>query len=82
MKINNITIGVYGCWGFQYDSRRMEYLYGPIKGHPEVVTPKNIKYYSVKSGEWVHKDNIIPYMYENDSLGDLIRYAKRRNVLI
>ena len=82
MKINNITIGVYGCWGFQYDSRRMEYLYVPVKGHPEVVTPKNIKYYSVKSGEWVHKDNIIPYMYENDSLGDLIRYAKRKNVLI
>ncbi|MBE6645550.1 MAG: hypothetical protein E7612_09300 [Ruminococcaceae bacterium] len=82
MKINNITVGVYGCWGIQYDSRRMEYLYIPIKDHPEIVTPKNIKYYSVKNKKWVHEDNIIPYMYEHDSLGDIIRYAKKKNILI
>ena len=82
MKINNITIGVYGCWGFQYDSRRMEYLYVPVKSHPELVTPKNIKYYSVKNKEWVHEDNVIPYMFKNDSLGDIIKYAKRKNILV
>lgn len=82
MKINNLTIGVYGCWGFQYDSRRMEYLYVPVKNHPELITPKNIKYYSVKDKKWVHRDNIIPYMYENDSLGDIIKYAKRKNILV
>lgn len=82
MKVNSLTLGVYGCWGFQYDSRRMEYFYVPISKHPELKTPKNIKYYSVKDGKWVHKDGLLPYMYENDSLGDVIRYAKKKNILV
>ncbi len=82
MKVNSITIGVYGCWGVQYDSRRMEYFYVPIKKQPELITKKNIKYYSVKDRRWVHKDDIIPYMYENDSLGEVIKYAKRKNITV
>ena len=82
MKVNTLTIGVYGCWEWQYDTRRMEYLYVPIKKYPELVTPKNIKYYSVREGKWVHKDNVIPYMYAEDFLGDVIAYAKRKNILV
>lgn len=82
MKINTLTVGVYGCWGWQYDSRRMEYLYVPIKKYPELITKKNIKYFSVKENKWVHKDNVIPYMYEGDFLGDIIAYGKRKNVLV
>ena len=48
MKVNSITIGVYGCWGVQYDSRRMEYLYVPIRKYAQLKTEKNIKYYANK----------------------------------
>jgi len=82
MKVNTLTIGVYGCWEWQYDTRRVEYLYVPIKKYPELKTPKNIKYYSVKQNKWIHKDDILPYMYERDFLGDVIAYAKRKNVLV
>lgn len=82
MKINTLTVSVYGCWGVQYDSRRMEYLYVPIHRYPQLKTPKNIKYYSVKEKRWVHKDNLLPTMYEQDFLGDIIAYAKRKNILV
>ena len=82
MKINRVTIGVYGCWGWQYDTRRMEYLYVPIKKYPELQTLKNIKYFSVKNNKWVHKDNVVPYMCAQDYLGDVIAYGKRKNILV
>ncbi len=82
MKINTLTVGVYGCWGWQYDTRRMEYLYVPIKKYPELKTPKNIKYYSVKEQRWVHRENVLPTMYEQDFLGDIIAYGKRKNILV
>ncbi len=82
MKINTLTVGVYGCWGYQYDGRRMEYLYVPIKKYPQLKTPKNIKYYSVKEGKWVHRDGILPTMFEQDFLGEVIAYGKRKNILV
>ncbi len=82
MKINTLTVGVYGCWGVQYDSRRMEYLYMPIKKYPALKTPKNIKYYSAKERRWVHRVNILPTMYKEDFLGDVIAYGKRKNILV
>ena len=82
MKLNRLTIGVYGCWGSQYDGRRMEYLYVPIKKYPELKTPKNSKYYSVKEQKWVHEDGIVPPIYDEDFLGKIIAYGKRKNVLV
>ena len=82
MKINTLTVGVYGCWGYQYDTRRVEYLYVPIRKYPQLKTPKNIKYYSVKDKKWVHKDDILPKMFEEDFLGEVIAYGKRKNVLV
>lgn len=82
MKLNRLTIGVYGCWGHQYDNRKMEYIYVPIKKYPELKTPKNSKYYSVKENKWVHEDDIIPPIYNEDLLGKIIAYGKKKNVLV
>ena len=82
MKSNQLTVGVYGCWAVQYDERDMQYLYVPIKKYPELKTPKNIKYYSVDRREWIHEDNILPYMFEEDFFGELIAYGKRKNVTV
>lgn len=82
MKINTLTVSVYGCWGFQYDNRRMEYLYVPIRRYPQLQTPKNIKYYSVKEQKWVHKDDVLPTMFKEDFFGDIVAYAGRKNILV
>jgi len=40
MKINTLTIGIYGCWKRQYDGIFAEYLYTPISKYPCLKTPR------------------------------------------
>lgn len=82
MKSNQLTIGVYGCWTVQYDNRDMQYLYVSITKYSKLNTPKNIKYYSVDQRRWIHEDNILPTMFEQDFFGELIAYGKRKNVTV
>lgn len=82
MKSNRLTIGVYGCWSVQYDERKMEYLYVPIKKYPQLKTIKNIKYYSVKDKKIIYKENLLPTMFEEDFLGELMAYGKKKNVIV
>ena len=82
MKLNTLTIGVYGCWTYQYDSKIAEYIYIPIKKYPEIKSPKDVKYFSVKENKWIYKKDVLPYMYEQDFLGDIIAYGKTKNVLV
>ncbi|MBQ4629939.1 MAG: family 20 glycosylhydrolase [Clostridia bacterium] len=82
MKINKLTIGVYGCWGKNYDDMTAEYLYIPFKSHPELKTPRHIKYYSAKNKKWVIRENVLPPMFEQDFFGELVKYGKKKNVMI
>lgn len=82
MKYNTMIIGVYGCWSMQYDHRLSQYLYIPIKKYPQLKTPKNFKYYSPSKDAWIYKKEVLPTMYEQDFLGDIIKYAKARNVQV
>lgn len=79
-KINTIVMGLYGCWGRQYDKELTEYLYVPIKKYPEMKTPRSIKYYSAKNKSFVYKKDVLPTMFEEDSFGKLIAYAKKKNI--
>lgn len=81
-KINTIIMGLYGCWGRQYDNELTEYLYVPIKKYPEMKTPRHIKYYSAKNKSFVYKKDVLPTMFEEDSFGDIIAYAKKKNIKI
>lgn len=81
-KCNQLTIGIYGCWNVQYDERMAEYFYLPISKYPQLKTYKNIKYYSVREHKWVHQDHLLPYIYEQDFFGDVIKYGKLRNVTV
>ena len=81
-KINRVCIVLHDCWNYQYDNNRMQYLYVPIPGHPEIKSPKNIKYYSAKSGRWIHKENLLPTMFKEKFLGEVVAYAKKRNIVI
>jgi N-acetyl-beta-hexosaminidase len=82
MKVNKIIVGLYGCWGHHYDNRFAEYLYYPFKKHPELKTPRHIKYYSAKEGKMVYKKDVLPTMFEDDYFGKLVAYGKRKNIEI
>ena len=82
MKLNQLTIGIYGCWSVQYDGRVSQYLYVPIHAYPELKTPRNIKYYSVRERRWICQRDVLPAMFREDFLGEIIAYAKRKNITV
>ena len=80
-KINMIYLGIYNCWGVQYDDAPVEYLYVPFKKYPKLKTPKIIKYYSVKEKKWISKTELPP-MFCEDFLEEVIAYGKKRNIMV
>lgn len=80
LKLNKLEVSIYGCWGVQYDSIPSRHLYVPIKSHPELSTPKPIKYYSPKRKGFVVEENTLPTMFEEDFFGEAIAYAKTKNI--
>lgn len=82
MKLNSLTVGVYGCWSVQYDNRVAEYLYLPFKKYPQLKTPMSIKYYRPEERDYVCRENVLPTMYEQPFLGQIIRYAKKKNIRV
>lgn len=82
MKINTVVASVYGCWTRQYDGDFAEYLYIPVSKYPELSTPRNIKYYSVKQRKWIYKKDILPTMFKEDYFGEMISYGKCRNISV
>jgi hypothetical protein len=81
LKFNSIGIGVYGCWVVQYGGKRTEFLMLPFPDHPDLVTPKTLRYYSPKAGDWQTLD-YLPAMVTDDLFGQIVAYAKERNVIV
>lgn len=82
MKINNLTIGLYGCWSRQYDGDFAEYLYIPFEKYPELKTPRKVKTYSAKYKKFTYQDDVLPTMFEDDYFGKMIEYAKKKNITV
>lgn len=82
MKLNTLTVGVYGCWCQQFDGMISEFLYVPFKKYPQLKTPRHLKYYSVAERKWVYMENVLPAMFEEDFFGDIVAYAKKRNITV
>lgn len=82
MKLNSLTIGIYGCWSVQYDNRVAEYLYLPFEKYPQLKTPMSIKYYRPETKDFVCRENVLPTMFENPFFGDIIRYAAKKNIRV
>jgi len=80
MKINTVVVGVYGCWSVQYDNTPSQYQYIPFKKHPELITPRSTKYYSAKDKKMHTQIKVLPRIYEDDYIGELIAYGKTKNV--
>jgi len=78
-KINRLCIALYGCWVVQYDGRVAEYLYLPLKNHPEINSPQTVKYYSPTEEKWFDYETLPP-IYRDNFFGELVRYAKDRGI--
>jgi len=74
-KLNTFAISLYGCWGVQYDGRCSEYLFLPLKNHPELSTPKLVKYYSPTEGRWIESEDLPP-IFRDNFLEDIFRACR------
>ncbi len=81
LKFNSVGIGVYGCWVVQYGGKRTEFLMLPFPDHPDLVTPKTLRYYSPRAGDWQTLD-YLPTMVTDDLFGEIVAYAKARNITV
>jgi len=82
LKHNRVNIELYCCWGPQFDEECAGNLFIPVPGYPEVKKYHNKKYYSVKERRWISEDHLLAPMFEEDFLGEVMAYAKRKNVKI
>ena len=81
LKMNFLSVAVYGCWCIQYGNEISEYLYLPVKKYPDLLTRRKVRYYSNKKGTWETID-YLPDMYESDFFGELIEYSKSKNIIV
>lgn len=82
LKQNHLNLACYGCWGRQYDKRVSEYLYIPFEKYPQLKTPRDVKYYSIEKRKWIYKHEVLPKLFEEDSLGEVIDYGLKKNVKV
>ena len=80
-KLNAVSLAIYGCWSVQYDGRVSEYIYLPIKGHPELRTPKMVKYWSVEQNRWVTCEKLPP-IFRDNLMDDIFRKARDLGIQI
>jgi len=74
-KLNYLDFSIYGCWLVQYDNRVSEYLYVPIKKHPELKTPMVVKYWSPEENRWIEYEKLPP-IFNADVLDEFFRHAR------
>lgn len=80
MKLNQLVIGLYGCWRILSPSKaRGENIFIDIPEFPKLRTDKKKSYYSPKRAAYVNEKLRIP-MAEKDFLGEIIAYGKRRGI--
>jgi len=78
-KMNNLGIGLYGCWCIQYDGQITEWLMTPVPDHPELKREWTIRWYSPdEDGE--REITYLPPIFEQDFLGDIVAYGCERGV--
>ena len=80
-KMNAAQICLYGCWSVQFGGKVSEYLYIPLRNHPELSTPMAVKYYSPTEGRWIDYEKLPP-IFRDDLFGELVAYGKARGITV
>ncbi|MGI5818711.1 MAG: family 20 glycosylhydrolase [Armatimonadota bacterium] len=78
-KLNNLGIGLYGCWCVQYDGTITEWINVPVPGHPELKREWTIRWYSPADDE-EKEITYLPPIFEQDFFGDIVAYGQERGV--
>ncbi len=78
-KLNNLGIGLYGCWCVQYDGTITEWINVPVPGHPELKREWTIRWYSPSDDE-EKEITYLPRIFEQDFFGDIVAYGRERGV--
>jgi hypothetical protein len=78
-KLNNLGIGLYGCWCVQYDGTITEWINVSVPGHPELKREWTIRWYS-PSEDAEKEITYLPPIFEQDFFGDVVAYGKERGV--
>ena len=78
-KLNNLGIGLYGCWCVQYDGTITEWINVPVPGHPELKREWTIRFYSPEEGG-EKEITYLPPIFEQDFFGDVVAYGQQRGV--
>ena len=74
-KINALGLALYGCWTVQYSGKLQEFLYLPVKGHPELQTPMEVRYFSPEENRWID-DTQLPPIFRDNLLEDIFRRCR------
>lgn len=80
-KMNAAQIVLYGCWSVQFDGRVSEYMYIPLRKHPELKTPMVVRYYSPSEGRWIDYETLPP-IFRDDLFGQIVAYGKERGITV
>lgn len=80
-KMNTLALSFYGCWMVQYDGKISEYLYMPVKNHPELQTPMTVKYFSPAENRWIQQETLPP-IFRDNLLEDIFRRARDLGIQI
>ncbi len=78
-KLNNLGIGLYGCWCVQYDGRITEWLMTPVPDRPELKSEWTIRWYS-PSKDAIEEITYLPPIFEKDLLGKIVAYGQEKGV--
>lgn len=80
-KFNFLGVALYGCWTVQYSGKQSEYLYLPIKNHPELQTPMEVRYFDPETNTWIDYEQLPP-IFRDNLLDDIFRRARDLGIQI
>jgi len=84
VKMNTLGIGLYGCWGscrLEGENKPSEFLFVPSADEElaDLHSEHRLRWYD-PAGELWHDETYLPFMFENDTLAEIINYGKERGV--
>jgi hypothetical protein len=79
LKFNILGVSIYGCWDLRHGGERSEYLFTPLRDFPHLSSPQHMVTWD-PAKEQEAELTYLPFMFESDFFGDLVRHAQTRGM--
>ena len=84
VKMNTLGVGLYGCWGscrLEGIDKPTEFLFLPPLDEEtaDLRSEHRLRWYDPAGDMW-HDETYLPFMFQNDTLAEVISYGKERGV--